>query len=67
VYQNGTTSAPMQLTAESTTSSSEPASSEGLFAVLAADQAGREQGKVREGKRNSELTDLALLELQLVE
>ena len=66
VFQNGTTSAPMQLTAESTSSSSELASSEDLFAVLAADQAAREQGKVRAGKRNGELTDLALLEMELL-
>ncbi len=64
VFQNGTTSAPMQMLAGSTATSSD-AWNDDLFAILAADQTAREHGKSR-GK-STKLTDLALLELQLAE
>ncbi len=68
VFQDGSTSAPQQLLADSrATRTLSDASNDDLLSILAADQTAREQGKSRPGKKNADLTDLALLELQLVE
>jgi len=40
--------------------------SDDLFALLAPDHTAQERGKSRPGKKDAELTDLALLEFQLV-